>query len=200
LPAACQLVPGARENGQACDSDGQCASTRCARSSSSACGVCTLLGGIGDPCAVDGDCSSGAICGGGSCRKPGGLDASCDAAQRCAYPLACAAGHCVEPLAFGAACTYAADGCSRYHGLLCGASSPCEPWLIGSSGQACNQTKNGWAACSGGSTCVKTGEGDTCMGPLEEGSQCNPDRGPFCLAPAQCLGGVCALASAVSCP
>lgn len=199
FPAACQLLPGPRANGQPCSSNAQCATTRCAYGAGRACGMCTLLGGIGDPCAADVDCSNGAICGGNSCRVPGVLGASCDAAQRCAYPLACAAGRCVVALGLGAACSFAADSCSRYDGLFCGSSSKCEPWLSGTSGQACNQTRNGWAACSGGSTCLETGEGDTCLGPLEDGDVCDPLHGPYCLAPAQCLGGICTLVSTADC-
>jgi hypothetical protein len=199
LPAECQLFPGPRANGQPCSGDVQCASTRCAHGAATACSVCSPLGGIGDVCAADGDCSSGLICGGGSCRVPGVLGESCDTVQRCAYPWACAAGSCVEALGLGAPCSFAADSCSRYDGLFCGASSTCELWLVGAAGQPCNQTKGGWAACGGGASCIATAEGDTCLGPLADGSACNPDQGPRCLAPAQCLGGVCTLTNTVEC-
>jgi hypothetical protein len=200
LPVACQLVPGVLADGHACSTDSQCVSTRCARSAGAACGVCAPLATASEACAADSDCAVGLICSGGSCRVPSGLGASCDAAQRCTQPYVCAAGSCMEALKLGAPCTLGADRCDHNAGLMCGGASTCEPWLSGSAGEACNQTKNGWAACSGGSSCGPTSEGDTCLGPLPDGSPCTADRPPYCLAPAHCLGGVCALPSSVNCP
>jgi hypothetical protein len=196
LPAACQLAPGPRAEGAPCNSAAQCASTRCTYSPGVACGVCAPLAALGGACAADSDCPSGAICGGGMCRVPGPTEAPCDSAQRCAYPGVCAAGRCVAAIGFGSPCSFTEDRCDRNAGLFCGVSGTCEAWLNSASGGACNQTAAGWAACSGGSSCIA----NRCEGPLPDGSPCVPDQAPFCLAPAQCLGGVCALASAVSCP
>jgi len=162
--------------------------------------VCTPLGAASAACTTDSDCAAQLICSGGTCRVPSPLHASCNTDQRCAHPWMCAAGMCVEAVGFGAPCTYADDRCNRNEGLMCGAAGTCEPWLNGSSGQACNRTRNGWAACVGGSSCGATSEGDTCLGPLADGSPCTPGRAPYCLAPAECLGGVCGLPSLVNCP
>ncbi|HKP64039.1 MAG TPA: hypothetical protein VJV78_45200 [Polyangiales bacterium] len=200
LPPACQLVPGPRADGRACSTDSQCASERCARGNGAACGVCTPLGTASAACSGDTDCMDAFICSGGSCRAPSALNAACDAAQRCAHPWVCAGGTCTEAVGLGAACSYPADRCDKNQGLMCNAAGKCEPWLLGNSGQACNQTKNGWAACGAGSSCATTSEGDTCLGPLPDGSPCKPGQAPYCLAPAQCLGGVCGLPSTVDCP
>jgi hypothetical protein len=196
LPAACQIPPGPRADGAACNGGAQCASTRCAFAPGAPCGVCAPLAQLGAACAADSDCARGAICGGAICRVPGASEAPCDAAQRCAYPGVCAGGVCRTPIGLGAACNFAADQCDRNAGLFCGAANRCERWLDHVSGEACNQTPEGWAACSGGSSCVDS----RCVGPLPEGSACAPDRAPSCFAPSQCLGGVCTFASAVSCP
>jgi hypothetical protein len=196
LPAACQLFPGPRADGQACNSGAQCASTRCAFATGAGCGACAPLAAVGGACAADADCASGVICAGGACRVPGVTEAPCDELQRCAYPRVCAAGSCTAAIGIGESCSFAADRCDRNAGLFCGASGRCEPWLDSVAGESCNQTQSGWAACSGGSTCID----DRCAGPLPDGSPCVPDRAPFCSAPAQCLGGVCSVASAGSCP
>jgi hypothetical protein len=196
LPAACQLAKGPRADGAACNSPAQCASTRCAYVPGATCGVCTPLAGLGGVCATDGDCGFGEVCAAGGCSVPGVVEAPCDPVHPCARPWVCAAGICSSSLGLGEPCSFAADRCDRDAGLFCGTSSRCEPWLNHRAGEGCNQTPAGWAACSGGSSCI----GDRCEGPLPDGSPCVSDRAPFCLAPAQCLGGVCALSSAVSCP
>lgn len=198
-PQACQLPAGMLAPGEACSTDAQCSTTRCARSAGAACGVCSWLGAAGEPCTTDSDCSFGLVCGGGSCRVPGALGEACDPAQRCAYPFLCVAGSCQEASELGASCNVAADSCDRYAGLICGSSGTCEPWLLRFAGQPCNQTPDGWAACSGGSTCVSGPGGDICSGPLPDGSPCNPVEAPFCFAPAQCLAGVCTYPNAVEC-
>ncbi len=200
LPAACQLVPGPRADGQPCNSPTQCASTRCAYAQGAACGSCAPLGAVGAACAADSDCVVGAVCGGGACRVPGALGASCDAAQRCAYPWSCVAGRCDEGAGPGAACSLVADACDRYRGLACSAAGRCEPWRVGAPGQACNLTPSGWVTCGGGSSCVETREGAGCAGPLADGQACTAGGAPNCLAPAECLGGICRFASEVQCP
>jgi hypothetical protein len=195
LPDACQLAPGPRADGATCNSAAQCASTRCAYVVDALCGVCTPLAALGAACTSDGDCPSGAICGGGACRVPSPTGAACDAAQRCAYPGVCAAPGCVAAIGLGEPCSLSDDRCDRQAGLFCGAAGRCEPWLNSQPGEACDQTPAGWAACSGGSSCIA----NRCEGPIPDGSPCVPDQAPFCLAPAQCLGSVCTLASAVSC-
>jgi hypothetical protein len=196
LPAACQLTPGPRADGAPCNSAAQCASTRCAYLPGAACGVCAPLAGLGDVCAADSDCAFGEVCAAGACSALGVVEAPCDAGHPCARPWVCAAGICVTPIGAGGECSFAADRCDRDAGLFCSASGRCEPWRNSRAGEACNQTLAGWAACSGGSSCIA----NRCEGPLPDGSPCASDRAPFCLAPAQCLGGVCGLPTAVSCP
>jgi hypothetical protein len=200
LPAACQLLPGERADGEPCDSAAQCASMRCAFGSDSACGVCSPLAEPGGTCAADSDCVFGAVCGGGSCRVPGQLAAPCDPAQRCAYPWVCAGGACSDAHGPGEPCSFGADRCDRYQGLFCGASGKCGPWQSGLAGAACNQTATEWTVCGGGSSCVASVEGAACAGPLPDQAPCRPDQAPYCLAPAQCVGGACTLPSSVSCP
>jgi hypothetical protein len=201
LPDACQLVGGARADGQPCAIDAQCGSARCARASSGArCGVCAALAQPEGACTSSSDCAYGLLCtSDGKCRAPLAQGMPCDTTKPCALPLLCAGGTCQPGLALGATCDPMDDRCDAYAALSCNYTTmQCAPWTSASAGQACGYVGTSWSACTGSATCKLESWQGTCVAPVADGGNCTASSAN-CLAPARCSDGVCLLGSGGDC-
>lgn len=204
MPVECRQAPGARGDGQACASDAQCQSTRCARNDgAAACGTCAELAVAEQPCAANSDCVIGLVCTGDHvCRAPSTVEVQCDATHPCAMPLVCASGACAGPLDAGATCDPTQDHCNVYAGLLCDPTAlACKPWLSADAGQACGYTTTGYALCKASGACATSAAGSgSCLAAISDGASCTADGPAHCLPPARCITGACRLSPSEVCP
>lgn len=212
-PAACVPDPGGLEDGAACADDAQCKSTWCAKGDADVCGKCTKLPGAGDACPVvgtdgegkpDKDCGRGLTCAKDVCVKPSVTGEPCSETKPCALGLACFGGKCVAAGKPGAKCDPAGNTdppCDFFQGAYCNPSTKvCQ--LLGESkaGEACGVVGSDFKICVAGAKCItKGGASGTCIAPAADGAPCDATDGPPCLAPAQCVGGVCKLSDATAC-
>lgn len=190
-PASCQPTAGTQVNGGACVDNSQCQSTFCNKSASS-CGVCSAVPSAGSACTTDDDCAPGMKCANSNtCAVPGASGASCnDQSAPCAYPLACNGGTCGARAGSGApgqACQSTGD-CDASTGTLC-IRGTCAAITLADPGGTCSVTATPPSVCKMSGTC----SGQVCAAHAEDGAACNALTGPKCLAPAQCVQGLCRL-------
>ncbi len=223
----CVPPAGTLADGSRCSSSEQCASTYCAVSDPSGCGVCTKTVAPGGACSATDRCAKGARCTSGTCTTVvyGSAGAACDSkALDCANGLYCdsTSKTCKVPPGVGEPCTlYCASG------LTCdfAGTKTCYAPTIATAGQACGGTSK--ATCQSGLTCRSNvcaiitylGPGGDCS---VTGTMCKvgsclsttktcpkviPDGGActgkaedgVCDALAACYGGKCALTSGNKC-
>jgi hypothetical protein len=201
-PAACDIKPGTGANGTACGSDWQCQSTYCRKTD--ACGVCGPRQGADGDCVVDGGCLKGLVCANQKCVAPAGPDVDCNPPnQPCRSDLYCAkaSSKCTTKVGVAGAC---ADdqACDLAKGVLC-INHVCEMISVAKAGDACGlPTKT---LCTGFSglgpaqdPCSSLLTGGICAKTAEDGTACGAAH-QVCLAPANCVMGVCRLPSAPNC-
>jgi len=213
LPSLCQPV-GTLATGAACGDSSQCASSYCNLGAGGKCGTCAAaLGGAGAACYRNGDCALGTVCVGadvtaspevqGACISPGVSGATCDDKQRCSEVLACSAGVCAQPAVVGATCTQTDTdffgSCNELSGTYCtkATNGVCTQIPVVAAGQPCGLINGLLTTCSASGTCPTSGS--SCVAPAADFANCDATNGPGCLAPAQCIGGVCTMPTPTSC-
>ncbi len=209
FPASCQIKPGNRLNGERCGSSWQCMSTHCERSTTD-CGVCAPRAAAGGACTVDGGCMQGLVCAAQKCVAPAAMGAPCSAMAPCRANLYCSAisNTCATPLALGAPCGGDTGGCDFRQGVSCNtfavmANQKCETVAAAKGGQACGLVNSTLTLCVANNTCqgislIPLKTDGVCPNPAGDGMQCSDTV--HCLAPANCVGGLCRLPSTSSCP
>ena len=203
FPASCQIKPGARVNGEGCGSSWQCASTHCEKTDGD-CGVCAPRAAANGACTVDEGCTVGLVCAAQKCVAPGAMGAACGDAAPCRANLYCSAtsNTCATPLALGASCAGDTGGCDLRKGVSCNflsAAPKCETVAAAKAGGACGIVNGTLTLCIALDACpgaTFTAPG-ACVAPAGDGMACNNDA--HCLAPANCVGGLCRLPSTGSC-
>jgi hypothetical protein len=188
---ACQLK-GIRSDGDACASDWQCGSGFCRRTRGVNCGTCTPLGRVNSPCAEATECGPGLECSDNkACAIPSVAGGPCSAAQPCQAGTYCGGNNtCAAQLAVvGAPCTER-NSCAGEKGLLCSASR-CASVVFAKPGQACGG--EGVLLCEASADCVlgRQGNAGVCSMVARDTETCGDATGRSCLAPAECLSGVC---------
>jgi hypothetical protein len=202
-PAACDLKPGVAVNGTACGSDWQCQSTYC-RKADAACGVCGPRQAANGDCTVDAGCLKGLVCANKKCVAPGAPGADCNPGnQPCRGDLYCAkaTNQCTAKVGAAGSCVDD-QACDLTKGVAC-INKVCETINIAGAGQVCGlPTKT---LCTGFSgfgpaqdPCSNILVGGICAKPADDGTPCGADH-QVCLAPANCVMGVCRLPSAPNC-
>jgi hypothetical protein len=206
LPTSCLIKPGARRNGANCASSWQCMSTHCERTSGD-CGVCAPRAAATGPCTVDEGCTMGLVCAAQKCVAPGALNAACGDAAPCRADLYCSAVSktCATPLGPGGSCDGDSNACDFRQGVACNgfASAPrCETVAAAKGGESCGIVNNTLTLCvvlnsCNGISLVPLQTMGTCPNPAGDGQQCNDNV--HCMAPANCVGGLCRLPSTAAC-
>lgn len=231
---ACLVAAGPRAKGQACSLNAQCQSTWCHYNQGGSCGTCDDRPAAGAACVSDGDCGSrGLTCTKTNvCAGLGVAGGACDDARPCGYGTACigqtktAPGSCVaSATTVGAACDPKRDtgvSCQGTLGLYCAPDATCQPEIVANAGQACGRLavvdagappdggggkSFNVATCAAGGACVPAGNASgTCSAPAADGSACDREIGPPCLAPARCVvttdggsAGTCVLPGTATC-
>jgi len=206
LPASCEIKPGARQNGQGCGSSWQCMSTHCEKTNGD-CGVCAPRSAASGSCTVDEGCNLGLVCAAQKCVAPGALNASCGDGAPCRGGLYCnTTSHtCATPMGVGGSCDTDSNACDFAKGIGCnGFASPkrCEMVASAKGGEACGIVNNTLTICIVNNTCngislIPLQTMGTCPNPAADGQQCNDKV--HCMAPANCVGGLCRLPSSGSC-
>ena len=175
---ACKVQPGKLALGATCGDSSQCASTFCASGPASNCGTCATVTSVGDAC-VNGACSAGLSCNTTTmkCIAPGAGKAgtSCTSNADCdlAHAVGCdtTGGKCVAlTVASGPGDTCGADAIKATMFTLCPAGGDCSGSVLGK-----------------------------CIANASDGASCDSTNGPYCLLPAKCVSGSCALPNASAC-
>jgi hypothetical protein len=205
-PAACDIKPGTAINGTACGSDWQCMSSYCGKTD--ACGVCGPRQPAGGDCTVDGGCLKGLVCANKKCVAPGTMNADCSAVnQPCRADLYCAtaSSKCLAKVGAGGSCVDD-QACDITKGVICfPANHTCEMITVGKAGDGCGLSSPNKALCVGFTglgpaqdPCSNIVGNGICAKTAEDGTACGMDH-KVCLAPANCVMGVCRLPSAPNC-
>lgn len=196
-PPECQ-IPGSLDDGAQCGFGSQCKSSTCVATSSN-CGTCTAVSPAGGACTSNATCEDGLVCSAQVCAQPVAAGGACTASGQCSGLLVCTNGTCAQPGAAGADCTPTAGDCDVAQGLFCSPfSSKCEKPGIAKAGEPCGLVSDKLTICGSGGSCegaTGTAPG-TCVAPAADGAACNATEGPDCLAPAECVGGLCTLPAA----
>jgi hypothetical protein len=196
VPPPCLYRPGKRKPGEACQSQVQCASLVCSRTSLSArCGTCLEGAPEGGACRPGVHCGQIQSCVDGVCTRWGGVDGACnpDKELYCLGSLRCVNGTCQRPVAIDEPCQELFDCEGRI--TRCVNGKCVLPTLV-DAGAVCDGTpeaRSHW--CSHGSSC----EGTVCEAQPRLGQACTPG-GPLCLDGAECWTGVCELPNGAYCP
>lgn len=141
------IFNGTVEDGAACGSDAECASSRCeldrttCMSGTCCAGTCasSTKAEVGSACAVDDDCTAGAFCEANShtCQQQGAANANCIDDNECQFGLACATvtfpGFCTPVNLIGGACPF--ERCAEIGATCDVGSHTCLP--IGLLGAGC---------------------------------------------------------------
>lgn len=215
LPAACHPPAGQLASGAACGDNAQCKSGYCNLGAGGKCGTCAAgLGGANATCYRDDDCAYGTVCVGasvtaptevsGHCTALGSSGATCDDTHPCLKTLACKGGTCGAPDAAGAACTRTATNffgsCNELAGDYCSKATggACTQIALAATGGACGAVNGGLTSCSASGKCPMTGS-MSCVAPAADFANCNLASGQGCMAPADCIGGICTRPSPGTC-
>ena len=210
--SACVEPPGKRPPGSPCLESSQCDSKSCAHdpASTSSCGKCAKLVGVGQPCGPGvGTCDGDNFCGTNGCYKPTPAGGACYSDAQCATGLSCgvSGGPCHTSGLIGEACGPKIDDCNFAKGAVCNpGSAKCEAATFAfKSGDKCGfDSSNGHrTVCGAGLSCSNNGDiklGLCQKATLAEGQSCTVGSGsPSCEHSLVCVGGVCSLPSKVSC-
>jgi hypothetical protein len=206
LPSACQIKPGMLMNGIACGSDWQCQSTYC-NTNGQACGACGPRAGAGGSCTSDDGCTTGLVCANNTCVMPGLQGAACAPdKQPCRSDLYCnGMSVCAPHVGVNGSCADSSAACDITQGLACDtlrANPVCKTVGVAQGGAACGNVNSTLTLCVAldacpGATLTQPG---VCASPAGDGQACgNSNSGHNCIAPANCVNGVCRLPSATSC-
>jgi hypothetical protein len=133
------------------------------------------------------------------------MGAACSASAPCRANLYCSAisNTCATPLAAGASCMGDTGACDLRKGVSCNFLSmapKCETVAAAKAGQPCGIVNGTLTLCIALDACpgaTLTAPG-ACVAPAGDGQACNNDA--HCLAPANCVGGLCRLPSSGACP
>jgi hypothetical protein len=219
IPVPCRTPSGQLATGAACGDNSQCSSGYCNLGPGGKCGTCAAgLGAAGAGCYRDDDCAYGTLCVGndvtaspakqGKCTGLGASGATCDDLHPCEKTLSCNAGVCATPAAAGAACSQTGSdffgSCNELAGDYCNkvTNGVCAAFSVAGSGQQCGGINGGITVCAKSDGKCPTAAGAataTCGDPAMDFGNCNAKTGPFCLSPAQCIGGVCTIPTPGSC-
>ncbi len=212
-PAACVPDPGGLADGAPCADDAQCKSTWCPKHESELCGKCTAMPKAGQPCltvtsatgSTEKECGRGLNCTKDVCVAPVGSGGACSDATSCALGLTCFNSKCVTAGKPGAKCDPEGKTdptCDFLQGAVCNpATKVCQELAKSSAGQPCGLVGSEYKICIAGSKCVVPpgSMAGTCIAAAIDGGACDADKGPDCLAPAKCVGGVCKLPDPTLC-
>ncbi|UQA54847.1 hypothetical protein [Polyangium aurulentum] len=199
-PTACIPPKGARMDGAGCIDHGQCQSGHCHRAGFSLCGTCGAPGEAGTNCGANLDCKAGMVCLSGKCAAAGEAGDTCvEGLKPCNVPWTCLNGTCAKPGVLADACGTDLPPCNFLQGLYCDTakSNQCQSATFAMAGQAC-QNPDMLVLCQGAGMCVQAS--GSCVAPSPEGGECDPVKGPGCMAPAGCLNGTCVIANSTFCP
>jgi hypothetical protein len=185
--ASC-LLKGRRGDGDGCASDFQCGSGFCKRTRGINCGSCTPFGRVGSPCAEPSECGPGLECSiNGACAAPSAPGMPCGNDQPCRFGAYCAGQTCAAQVETAGAACQGRDSCAAHRGLVC-SQSQCAAIAFARAGQACGGP--GILLCEASGDCViGQGAAGVCSMVARDGQSCA--NGQSCLAPAECLSGVC---------
>jgi hypothetical protein len=201
FPDVCSVNPGNTPGGAPCGSDWQCETTYC-RKLDAKCGVCGPRAAAGADCTADAGCQKGLVCANKKCAAPAGPGADCNLPnQPCRTDLYCTsasgAGKCAAKMGAGAPCADNSDACDFVKGVICNpVNHTCETLSVAKGGEACGLGTR--TLCVGFvAPCSNFLVGGVCANPAEDGATCGGNA--VCIPPAECLGGVCQLPSAIDC-
>jgi hypothetical protein len=218
LPSACHPPAGQLASGATCGDNAQCSSGYCNLGAGGKCGTCAAgLGAAGATCYRDDDCAFGTVCVGndvtaspekqGHCTALAAGGATCDDAHPCMKTLAChgdsSTGMCAGPDAAGANCNQIgadfAGNCDELSGNYCSKVSggTCTQIALVAAGQPCGVVGGVLNACTASGKCG--GSSSSCVAPAADFGNCDATNGPGCMAPAQCIGGMCIRPSPATC-
>ncbi|MBI3782141.1 MAG: hypothetical protein HY270_01950 [Deltaproteobacteria bacterium] len=199
----CEAKIGGGAIGAACAFPGQCESSNCAIVNGSNCGTCAPASHAGDSCATT-SCSHGFTCIAATqqCQPIGNDGNVCDSNHPCApgltcvIPAAAASGTCdVSGASLGIRCDpkhQTAAGCNTGLGFYCNATSnTCAPVTYVTAGSQCGSVGSQVYTCTNGSTCfgAQGSTPGTCLADAIDGTACDTETGPSCIAPARCVTG-----------
>jgi hypothetical protein len=206
LPASCRIKPGPRLNGEGCGSSWQCMSTHCEKTTGD-CGVCAPRAAANGACTVNGGCMPGLVCAMQKCVTPGQMGAACNAANPCRGNLYCSAktNTCQPPVAAGGSCDMDNNACDTKNGVGCNifvSPNRCENVAAAKGGESCGIVNGTLTFCIVFNTCnglslIPLSTMGTCPNPAGDGQACTDNV--HCMAPANCVGGLCRLSGAASC-
>jgi hypothetical protein len=207
LPLSCRTEAGSLKDGTPCGDDAQCTGKLCRQANdSNVCGACSSIGAGGAACERDEDCDNELGCADKKCVAFGKAGSPCSATQPCIRTLSCNKGTCAQPLAAGAACDGPADQstnpCEALKGFFCHPQTKvCTAAGMAAAGAACGFIDKNIVLCTGGGHCKTTppAVSGTCLAPAADGAACDATNGPKCVAPAQCLGGICKVSDPATC-
>jgi len=195
---ACAPKSGARTDGSACATDGQCASSYCQLDPAltTGCGTCSAR--IAALAACDADpnaCVAGSTCSGAICQPFAALGESCAAAEPCDLGLVCAADVCGKGGDVTDACDDVAP-CDVGQGLSC-VANVCTAPVFAAPGESCVPPEGQPdPICTASSSCAANG---LCRSPAEDGTPCGGVPALGCYGPARCADGACLLPDELSC-
>lgn len=199
-PAGCR-ISGSLDDGKACASDVQCVNAYCKKTGGASCGVCSKRVAAGETCDEDEDCDGDLACRQQVCVAYVAAGGTCDATHPCREPLRCDSGACAKPVGVGETCDPTRQNCDGTQGLFCGLQSKvCEKAGLAGDGEACGLATGGSAftLCKASGHCTAA-TGGTCQAAAADGQSCDMTKGPYCLPPASCEGGVCKLEDPSAC-
>lgn len=217
-PTACLPKAGGLDDGKPCHESSQCKSTFCAVPPDATCGICAAKPAAGGSCKTNG-CPAGLKCSSNdTCNAPAAVGGTCSDSIPCASGGNCFGGKCVADVATeGAACN-SMNGpvCDGAKGLFC-ITNKCVKPKVNAAGAECGydvdtatRTVTGLTLCGKSGWCK--GLDVMAMPPVFKG-KCEPaaadgapciadsafDKGPGCIAPAECVASKCQLADNATC-
>lgn len=213
-PQACIPAPGGIEDGAGCSDDAQCRSTWCPKNDEGFCGKCTALPKAGAPCvtlpakadgSVQKECGRGLSCVKDVCVVPLGSGAACSDATSCSLGLTCFNAKCVAAGKPGSKCDPEGKtdpNCDFLQGAICNpATKVCQELGKANAGQPCGVIGSEYKICTAASKCIvpSGAMSGTCIAAAIDGAACDLEKGPDCLGPAKCVGGVCKLPDPALC-
>lgn len=206
LPLSCKTQPGTLADGAPCGTDAQCKGTLCRQSNANTCGACSTIGAGGAACERNEDCDVELGCANKKCVVFAKAGQPCSATSPCVPSLACNKGTCAVPLAAGATCEGPADQsqnpCEGTKGFYCHPQTKvCTSIVTAAAGAPCGFIDNGVVICTGGAFCKTTPPAvqGTCLAAAADGASCDDTKGPKCVGPARCVGGVCQISDPSTC-
>jgi hypothetical protein len=199
---ACHFT-GARQDGEVCAFNEECASGFCIPQLT--CGICAALLPAGESCGANAECQPGLVCAGAHCLAPSAPGAACDAQQPCGYGYYCHAGSCAAAQETPGAACQEAGSCDGDKGLWCNtAAGVCQTIGSAAPGEACIDGSGDEVVCAG-SACVPTDptvpNDGLCNGYVADGQLCGAgiNKNVGCRWPEVCSRGRCVLPSAAIC-